>query len=172
MDSISHAPNTAVYIVSTGAATEFAVKNIELEPYEGDQVGARIRVALDKVPLTELEAGSIFAWPAGAPGAADWWYKHLAGFTSPGDGVREVLVVRTMQVVEECQLKAPYRCISALAGRPTTGQRVLVEFKGEGAGWFKGTVLTVNKNKFHVHFDFDGEKVWVDYKDNEWWLDV
>ena len=48
----------------------------------------------------------------------------------------------------------------------------MVEFKGEGAGWFKGTVLTVNKNKFHVHFDFDGEKVWVDYKDNEWWLDV
>ena len=32
--------------------------------------------------------------------------------------------------------------------------------------------LAVNKNKFEVHFDFDGEKVWVDYKDNEWQRDV
>ena len=55
-------------------------------PYEGDQVGAHIRVAPDKVPLTELEAGSIFAWPAGALGVADWRYKHLAGFTSPATG--------------------------------------------------------------------------------------
>ena len=105
----------------------------------------------------------------------------MAGFTSPGDGVREVLVVRTMHVTEEYQLKAPYRCISvasndtlpgspALAGRPTTGQRVMVQFnvEGEGAKWFKGTVIAVNKNKFQVNFDFDGEKVWVDYKDNEW----
>ena len=100
--------------------------------------------AADKVPLTELEAGSLFAWPAGAPGTADWMFKHLAGFTSKGDGVREVLVVRTMQVTEEYQLKAPYRCISvasndtlpgspALAGRPTTGQRVMVQFNVEGS---------------------------------------
>ena len=63
---------------------------------------------------------------------------------------------------------------TALAGRPTTGQRVMVQFnvEGEGAGWFKGTVTAVNKNKFEVHFDFDGEKVWVDYKDNEWQRDV
>ena len=96
--------------------------------------------------------------------------------------MREVLVVRTMQVMEEYHLKAPYRCISvpsndtlpvstALAGRPTTGQRVMVQFnvEGEGAGWFfKGTVIAVSKNKFQVNFDFDGEKFWVDYKDNEW----
>eukprot|EP01048_Picozoa_sp_COSAG05_P034040 COSAG05_NODE_13997_length_411_cov_2.266026_1_plen_84_part_01 len=80
-------------------------------------------------------------------------FKHLAGFTSPGDGVREVLVVRTMQLTEEYQLKAPYRCISvatngtlprssALAGRPTIGQRVRVQFNVEGGGveWSKGTV--------------------------------
>ena len=42
----------------------------------------------------------------------------------------------------------------------------------EGAKWFKGTVIAVNKNKFQVNFDFDGEKVWVDYKDNEWQRDV
>ena len=90
------APNSAVYSVSTGATMEFAVKQIEFEPNEGDQAGARIRVAPNKVPLTELEAGSIFAWPVGAPGTVDWRYKHLAWFTSPGDGVREVLVVRTM----------------------------------------------------------------------------
>ena len=77
-------------------------------------------------------------------------------------------------------MKAPYRCISvpsndtlpgspALAGRPTTGQRVRVQFnvEGEGAKWFKGAVTAVNKNKFEVHFDFDGEKVWVGM-DNEW----
>ena len=38
----------------------------------------------------------------------------------------------------------------------------------EGAKWFKGTVIAVNKNKFEVNFDFDGEQVWVDYKVNEW----
>ena len=48
----------------------------------------------------------------------------------------------------------------------------MVEFKGEYAGWFMGTVLTINKNKFHVHFDFDGENVWVDVARNEWRLDV
>ena len=131
---------------------EFAVKKIESEPYEGDRPGARVRVVPDKVPLTELEAESLFGGPApaGAPGTTDWKFKHLAGFTSKGDGVREVLVVRTMQVTEEYQLKAPYRCISvasndtlpgstALAGRPTTGQRVMVQFnvEGEGAKWFK-----------------------------------
>ena len=40
--------------------------------------------------------------------------SKLAGFPSPGDGAREVLVlvVRTMRVVEEYyyELKAPYRC--------------------------------------------------------------
>ena len=95
-----------------GATMEFAIKEIQSEPYERDRVGARIRVAPNKAPLTELEAGSLFAWPAGAPGTADWKFKHLAGFNTPGDGMREVLVVRTMQVVEEYQLKAPYRCIS------------------------------------------------------------
>mgnify|MGYP002841816751 CR=1 FL=1 len=162
---------SAVYSISAGATMEFAIKKIQSKPYEGDRLGDNIRVAPKKVRLTELEAGSLFAWPAGAPSTADWRYKHLAGFTSPGDGVREVLVVRTMRAVAEYSLKAPYQCISALAGRPTTGQRVLVEFKGEGAGWLKGTVLTVNKNKFHVHFDFDGEKVWVGM-DNEWQRDV
>ena len=89
-----------------------------------------------------------------------------------------------MQVTEEYQLKAPYRCISvasndtlpgstALAGRPTTGQRVRVQFdvEGEGAKWFIGTVTAIKKNKFEVHFDFDSEKVWVG-KDNEWQRDV
>ena len=86
-----------------------------------------------------------------------------------------------MQVTEEYQLKAPYRCISvpsndtlpgstALAGRPTTGQRVMVQFNVEGEG-AKGTVIAVKKNKFEVNFDFDGEKVWVG-KDNEWQRDV
>ena len=111
-DAISQAPNTAVYSVSTSATMEFAIKEIQSEPYEGNRAGAHIRVAPNKVPLTELEAGSLFAWQAGAPGTADWQFKHLAGLTSPGDGVREVLVVRTMQVVEEFQLKAPYRRIS------------------------------------------------------------
>ena len=110
-DAISQAPNTAVYSVSTSATMEFAIKEIQSEPYEGNRAGAHIRVAPNKVPLTELEAGSTFAWPVGAPGTADWRYKHLAGFTSPRDRVREVLVVRTMQVTEEFELKAPYRCI-------------------------------------------------------------
>ena len=109
MDAISRAPNTLVYSISIGATMEFAVKQIESEPYEGDQAGARIRV-------TELEAGSIFAWSMGAPRTVDWWYKHLAGFTSPGDGVRKVLVVRTMQVVEEYELKAPYRSMHISSG--------------------------------------------------------
>ena len=39
-----------VYSVSTGATMEFAVKQIETEPYEGDQVGAHIQVAPNKVP--------------------------------------------------------------------------------------------------------------------------
>ena len=89
-----------------------------------------------------------------------------------------------MQVMAEYQLKAPYRCLSmiandtlprslALAGRPTTGQRVRVQFdvEGEGAKWFIGTVTAIKKNKFEVHFDFDGEKVWVGM-DNEWQRDV
>ena len=109
MDAISRAPNTLFYSISIGATMEFAVKQIESEPYEGDQAGAHIRV-------TELEAGSIFAWSMGAPRTVDWWYKHLAGFTSPGDGVRKVLVVRPMQVVEEYELKAPYRSMHISSG--------------------------------------------------------
>ena len=49
-DGISQALNTVVYSVSTGATMEFAVKQIETEPYEGDQVGAHIQVAPNKVP--------------------------------------------------------------------------------------------------------------------------
>ena len=47
----------------------------------------------------------------------------------------------------------------------------MLRVKVRGVG-FKGTVTAVNKNKFEVHVDFDGEKVWVDYKDNEWQRDV
>ena len=48
--------------------------------------------------------------------------------------------------------------------------RVSVQFdvEGEGSKWFIGTVIAIKKDKFEVHFDFDGEKVWVDYKVNEW----
>ena len=80
---ISQTPNTAVYSISAGATMEFAIKKIQSKPYEGDRLGDNIRVAPKKVRLTELEAGSLFAWPAGAPSTADWRYKHLAGFTSP-----------------------------------------------------------------------------------------
>ena len=33
-------------------------------------------------------------------------------------------------------------------------------------------MIAVNKNKFQMIFDFDGEKVWVNCRDNEWQLDV
>ena len=51
--------------------------------------------------------------------------------------------------------------------------RVSVQFdvEGEGSKWFIGTVTAIKKDKFEVHFDFDGEKVWVDM-DNEWQRDV
>ena len=51
--------------------------------------------------------------------------------------------------------------------------RVSVQFdvEGEGSKWFIGTVTAIKKSKFEVHFDFDGEKVWVDM-DNEWQRDV
>ena len=55
------------------------------------------------------------------------------------------------------------------ASTPTAGQRVLVEFKG--TGWFVGTVLDVKSPEFQVHFDADGEKVWVHGTKNEWRLE-
>lgn len=42
------------------------------------------------------------------------------------------------------------------------------EFKGQG--WHEGTVLHLDPPKFHVYFDSDGEKVWVDRRLNKWRL--
>ena len=84
------------------------------------------------------------------------------------------MVVRTMRAVAEYSLKAPYQCLSMIA-KDTVWQdmRVSVQFdvEGEGSKWFIGTVIAIKKDKFEVHFDFDGEKVWVGM-DNEWQRDV
>ena len=84
------------------------------------------------------------------------------------------MVVRTMRAVAEYSLKAPYQCLSMIA-KDTVWQdmRVSVQFdvEGEGSKWFIGTVIAIKKDKFEVHFDLDGEKVWLGM-DSVWQRDV
>eukprot|EP01048_Picozoa_sp_COSAG05_P016644 COSAG05_NODE_2173_length_3440_cov_1.486980_1_plen_136_part_00 len=89
-------------------------------------------------------------------------------------GGRHCMYVRHRNDVNNLPCQASERLHAIRASERMPSNRygcVNLKKRGVSVMVIIGTVIAIKKDKFEVHFDFDGEKVWVGM-DNEWQRDV